>query len=138
MLHFLSRRNGRPSQRRVYNKSGAKLLNSAMIFASMRLRRAKGFMKRTTSWSVFVTCFVVLGLIDLLAVSAKCAEAYTEVPGTEGDGDYQVGPDYKIDPDLTDQGNPKGKYFELSMPLADSKVFRGDDPTLQPQKKPVR
>jgi enterochelin esterase-like enzyme len=95
-------------------------------------------MKRTEFGSVFVTCFVALGLIGLPALTAKCAEAYTEDPGTEGDGDYQIGPDYKLDPDLTDQGNPKGKYFELSMPLADSKVFRGDDPTLQPQKKPVR
>ena len=81
---------------------------------------------------------MALGLIGLLALTAKCAEVYIEDPGTDGDGDYRIGPDYRTDPDLTDQGNPKGKYFELSMPLADSKVFRGDDPTLQPQKKPVR
>jgi enterochelin esterase-like enzyme len=48
-----------------------------------------------------------------------------------------IGPDYKIDPDLTDRGNPKGRNFEFSMRLADSKIFRGDDPTLSP-KKPVR
>src|SRR5262249_4323150 len=96
------------------------------------------FMKRIEFGSIFVTGFVALSLIGLAVPTAKCAEAYTEDPGTDGDGDYQVGPDYKLDPDLTDQGNPKGKYFELSMPLADSKIFRGDDPTLQPQKKPVR
>jgi iron(III)-enterobactin esterase len=45
-----------------------------------------------------------------------------------------IGPDYKIDPVLTDLGNPKGKYFEFSMPLADSKIFRGDDATLDPNK----
>jgi iron(III)-enterobactin esterase len=48
-----------------------------------------------------------------------------------------VGPDYQIDPSLTDKGNPKGHYFEFTMRLADSKIFRGDDSTLDP-KKPVR
>lgn len=55
---------------------------------------------------------------------------YTENPGTEGNGNIEVGPDYAIDPDLTDKGNPKGKYFEFSMRLADSQIFRGDDATL--------
>jgi enterochelin esterase-like enzyme len=65
------------------------------------------------------------------------AEDYSENPGAEGNGNHTIGPDYKIDPDLTDLGNPKGKYFEFSMRLADSKFFRGDDSTLDP-KKPVR
>jgi hypothetical protein len=59
-------------------------------------------------------------------------------PGQEGDGKHTIGPDYKIDPDLTDRGNAKGKSFEFTMLLADSKIFRGDDPTLQPEKKAVR
>ena len=63
---------------------------------------------------------------------------YAENPGTEGNGDYTIGPPYKIDPDLTDRGNPKGKQFEFTMRLADSKIFRGDDSTLDPDKKPVR
>ena len=50
-------------------------------------------------------------------------------------GDIVIGPDYKIDPDLTDQGNPKGKKFEFSMKLADSKIFKGDDKTLDPRKR---
>ncbi|HVR35037.1 MAG TPA: alpha/beta hydrolase-fold protein [Methylomirabilota bacterium] len=79
-----------------------------------------------------------LGLIGLLPGPAISAESYTENPGTEGDGDHVIGPDYRIDPDLTDRDNPKGKSFEFSMPLADSQVFRGDDPTLEPQRKPVR
>ena len=57
------------------------------------------------------------------------AESYTEKVGTEGDGKYTIGPEYKIDPDLTDLGNPKGKSFEFTMLLADSKIFRGDDTT---------
>lgn len=48
-----------------------------------------------------------------------------------------IGPDYKVDPVLTDLGNPKGKSFEFAMPLSESEIFRGDDSTLDPQ-KPVR
>jgi iron(III)-enterobactin esterase len=72
------------------------------------------------------------------AHSAGAAESYTENPGTEGNGSYKVGPEYKTDPDLTDHGNPQGKQFEFTMPLADSKIFRGTDATLEPEKKAVR
>jgi enterochelin esterase-like enzyme len=58
-----------------------------------------------------------------------------EKPGPDVNGDIVVGPDYKIDPDLTDKGNPKGKQFEFSMPLADSKIFPGNDATLDPKKE---
>ena len=54
-----------------------------------------------------------------------------------GNGDFIIGPDYQIDPDLTDQGNPKGKQFEFAMPLAESKIYRGTDETLD-RSKPVR
>jgi enterochelin esterase-like enzyme len=77
-------------------------------------------------------------LFGLLTYAGRAADTAVEDPGSEGDGEYQVGPDYKIDPDLTDRGNPKGKSFEFPMPLAESKIFRGDDSTLQPDKKPVR
>ncbi len=80
----------------------------------------------------------LIGLTLSLSVNTLFAqEAYTEKPGAEGNGNIEVGPDYKIDPDLTDKGNLKGKSFEFSMRLADSKIFRGDDSTLDP-KKPVR
>jgi enterochelin esterase family protein len=58
-------------------------------------------------------------------------------PGPIANGDVVVGPDYEVDPDLKDKGNPKGQSFQFSMALADSKIFRGDDTTLDP-KKPVR
>lgn len=83
-------------------------------------------------------CLASIGLIGLLAQTGKAAEKYAEDPGTEGDGHFTIGPDYKIDPDLTDRGHPKGKSFDFSMPLARSKIFRGDDSTLEPDKKPVR
>jgi enterochelin esterase-like enzyme len=77
-------------------------------------------------------------LLALLSQSGQAAEKYSEKTGTEGDGDFTIGPDYKIDPDLTDKGNPKGKSFEFKMQLADSKIFKGDDTTLEPAKKAVR
>jgi len=82
-------------------------------------------------------CLLWIALLALASSPAFSAEGYSENPGAEGNGNHTIGPDYKIDPDLTDLGNPKGKYFEFSMRLADSKFFRGDDPTLDPQ-KPVR
>lgn len=61
--------------------------------------------------------------------------AYVEDPGTDGDGDHVVGPDYAKDPDLEDQGNPKGREFQFAMRLSDSQIFRGDDATLDPAKE---
>ena len=58
----------------------------------------------------------------------------TQALGAEGNRDLVIGPDYKIDTDLTDRGNPKGKSFQFTMALADSKIFRGDDSTLDPKK----
>ena len=80
--------------------------------------------------------FLIVALIGLLAPLGHAAEAYSEKPGVEGDGNHPTGPEYKIDPDLTDKGNPKGKSFEFSLRLADSKVFRGDDTTLEPVRYP--
>jgi iron(III)-enterobactin esterase len=90
---------------------------------------------------VLLLSFFVSGLLlipmanedDSAAVNA--ADGYTENPGTVGNGNFTVGPDYKIDPDLTDRGNPKGKSFQFSMRLADSKLFRGDDSTLDARKE---
>jgi enterochelin esterase family protein len=69
--------------------------------------------------------------------SVAIADDYSENPGTEGNGNTIVGPDYQIDPDLTNCGNPKGQNFQFSMPLAESNIFRGDDSTLDTT-KPVR
>src|SRR5712692_4128985 len=95
-------------------------------------------MLNTRILSACFRCLGTMGLLGLLALAAKAAESYTENPGAEGDGKYTIGPDYKIDPDLTDHGNPKGKSFQFTMRLADSKIFRGDDSTLVPEKKAVR
>jgi iron(III)-enterobactin esterase len=82
------------------------------------------------------TCSAVATLISVV-LPAAADETYTENPGTAGNGNFVVGPEYPIDPDLTDRGNPKGKSFEFTMRLADSQIFRGDDSTLDPR-KPVR
>lgn len=81
-------------------------------------------------------CLISLAVFSVS--TAMAAESYTENPGTEGDGSFTIGPEYKTATDLTDLGNPKGKYFEFTMKLADSKIFRGDDKTLEPEKKAVR
>lgn len=88
-------------------------------------------------------CFRTSLVCTLLSVSlfsyhASAADSYVENPGAIGDGHVNVGPEYKIDPDLTDRGNPKGKTFTFSIPLADSKIFHGTDKTLEPDKKAVR
>ena len=88
-----------------------------------------------TRFSLVARLVVSLALIGICSIETFADETYTEQPGTEGNGDIVIGPDYKIDPDLTDRGNPKGKSFEFSMRLADSKIFRGDDKTLEPRKK---
>jgi enterochelin esterase-like enzyme len=82
-----------------------------------------------------VGCFLLLISATVLVNSTSAENDYAEKPGTEGNGDYTIGPEYKLDPDLTDQGNPQGKYFEFSMPLAESKIFPGDDATLDPNKE---
>ena len=69
-----------------------------------------------------------------MSILAFPDENYTENPGTIGNGNVVVGPEYSVDPDLTDRGNPKGKFFQFTMRLADSKIFRGDDTTLEPKK----
>ncbi len=72
-----------------------------------------------------------------LASSVGADDQTAAVEKPQGNGDFVIGPDYSLDPDLKDQGNPKGSYFEFSMPLAESKIFRGDDSTLD-SRKPVR
>ena len=86
----------------------------------------------------------IVGLTVLVCAAASfgaepaSTAGYTESSGVEGNGAFTVGPDYATDPDLTDQGHPAGRQFEFTMPLAESRIFRGDDPTLDPGQKPVR
>ena len=82
--------------------------------------------------------FSFVALIALTTFTARAIDNATENPGSEGDGEFTVGPEYTADKDLTDLGAPKGKSFEFTMKLADSKIFRGDDKTLDREKKPVR
>ena len=66
---------------------------------------------------------LTLPILCLVAPSGMAARNETEHPGTAGDGSYTIGPEYTLDPDLTDKGNPKGKSFEFLMPLGESKIF---------------
>lgn len=78
-----------------------------------------------------------IATVGFILVFTFVAKADDKTATSSGNGNFVVGPEYRIDPDLTDKGNPKGKSFEFSMRLADSKIFNGDDSTLNP-KKPVR
>ena len=58
------------------------------------------------------------------------------IPVRKGDGNFEVGPNPPIQPDLTDRGAPKGRNFQFSMALADSEIFDGTDSTLD-RTKPI-
>lgn len=83
---------------------------------------------------VCILCLFTFARIGMATSPAFPYEDYNEHPGTEGNGNFVIGPDYSLDSELTDLGNPKGKTFQFSMRLEDSKIFRGDDPTLDPKK----
>jgi len=101
--------------------------------------RVSSLSPMNTTRGIWITSYCCLiGLFGLLVQPTNAAESYSESPGAEGDGNFIVGPEYKIQTDLTEQGNPKGKFFEFTLRLADSKIFRGDDTTLEPEKKKVR
>lgn len=85
----------------------------------------------------FLIGWLAIVLAGWSANIARSAEPAAENPGKAGNGKVVIGPEYTVDPDLTDRGNPQGKLFTFSMRLADSKIFPGDDKTLDP-KKPVR
>ncbi len=108
----------------------------------MNHQRKKTFGARTALSGICSQALhLLLGLFIVVALcgnTASAAESYTENPGSQGDGSLVIGPQYAKAPELTDLGNPKGKYFEFTLRLADSKIFRGDDRTLEPAKKPVR
>lgn len=91
--------------------------------------------------SACVVCFLSVAFL-FLGAGGQAAETYTENPGTQGDGSVTNGPSYKVDPALTDKGTPdkapQGQAFLLSLPWTSSKIFRGNDPTLDLAKKPLR
>lgn len=78
-----------------------------------------------------------LSLIGLTPILAYADDPKVEKAHKNGNGNFVVGPDYVLAPELKDQGNPKGKEFQFKMALAESKIFSGNDSTLDP-KKPVR
>lgn len=53
----------------------------------------------------------------------------------DGNGNFVIEPPYEVDPDLTDLGNPKGQSFEFAMKLSRSKIFPGNDKTLDPDQE---
>ena len=110
-------------------------------------RACAGYCDRVTMQSMLSTTpfhirqlplWVILSLLLGACSTTPSGDWSQENPGSDGDGDHVIGPDYRLDPALTDLGNPKGKQFEFTMPLAESRYFKGDDSTLEPERKPVR
>jgi hypothetical protein len=90
----------------------------------------------STHCSVSTTILFLAASVTLVSPKVGGSNANgDEAGGKVAGGSFVIGPDYTIDPDLTDKGNPKGRSFEFSMRLKDSEIFRGDDATLSPQKK---
>jgi len=58
-------------------------------------------------------------------------------PGNDGDGESMVGPSYTTQTELMDHGNPKGKSFQFTMPLAQSAFYTGKDPALDTGKAAI-
>ena len=56
------------------------------------------------------------------AIGIAIGDEKIEHSRKKGNGSFKIGPDYKLDPDLKDQGNTKGKNFQFSMLLKESKI----------------
>jgi iron(III)-enterobactin esterase len=93
---------------------------------------------RPLQWNLIKQAgFGVLVFAFFVTASLRAAHGQ-EASTNSGDGKFTVGPVYEMDPDLTDRGNPKGKSFDFTLQLANSKIFPGTDRTLDPAKNPVR
>lgn len=85
----------------------------------------------------FVPFLCVCAFASIAGRAAVCADddpKGSDAHRLEGNGNFVVGPDDSVDPDLTDRGNTKGRSFEFKMALADSRIFPGTDSTLDPKK----
>jgi enterochelin esterase family protein len=61
-------------------------------------------------------------------------DAGVDPVGTEGDGDFEIGPDYKDAPEISKvDGVAEGKSFSFTMQSKTSAFFTGHDPTLKPE-----
>lgn len=60
-------------------------------------------------------------------------DAGVDPVGTEGDGDFEIGPTYKDAPEVAKvDGVAQGKSFKFKMLSKDSAFYTGHDPTLKP------
>jgi len=50
-------------------------------------------------------------------------------PSSRGGGNHVVGPSYPPDPALSDQGKPRGQFFNVTIDMAGLQVYNGSDPT---------
>src|SRR4051812_16150156 len=86
--------------------------------------------------AVVLCSLLAVPFLGCSTISSSSSESKMN-PADDGVGNFTVGPDYKKQTELTDLGNPKGKSFQFTIPLAASKIFPGTDSTLEPDKKAV-
>ncbi len=73
------------------------------------------------------------GVVDAGLPDAGPPDAGPPDVGTEGDGDFTL-TTFTTQPELTNQGAPRGKTFTFTMDSTKSVIFDGGDPTLIPSK----
>lgn len=76
-----------------------------------------------------------LVFVSVLLLVGTALPTFAQSTSTTDPARIVTGPDYAIAPDLTDQGNPKGRLFEFTMPLDASSIYPGTDSTLDPEKE---
>jgi enterochelin esterase family protein len=70
-------------------------------------------------------------VVDPPVVTPK-PEDLVKDPGTDGDGDFTIGPNYSVSPDVSSKnGVPKGTLIEFTMSSKDSKIYQGKDAYLR-------
>jgi hypothetical protein len=80
---------------------------------------------------------VVAAPIMWAAALAAAAAAAAAPPSRVVPAERVLGPEYTVDPDTQDQGRPKGRRFQFTMPLRGSRsIFNGSDPCLDPKYPP--
>jgi enterochelin esterase family protein len=101
-------------------------------------------MKQFTYRTIFVTLACLLMQSSSIApvATATAAEPVKVAdPGTEGDGEFTIGPDYANAPELAVKDNvPKGTVHEFTMNSEESKIYPGiakNKPGVVPYKRKV-
>lgn len=88
-----------------------------------------------TSSITFHAARQLLTLGSVVLLLAATQPSFAQSIATDDPARIVAGPDYTIDPDLTDRGNPQGQLFEFTMAIGPGSIYPGTDSTLDPAKE---